>query len=147
MEKHLYRSRQRRIVGGVCGGIGEYFGLDPTLVRIITVLLFLLPGIGILTYIILWIIIPARPFGQEIDATEIEFSPWNRYLPGIVLIAFGILLLFREYFYHFTWSEFWPIMLIVLGLGLIVVSVRRSERRLPRANSQPVNGHNGGNGQ
>ena len=61
MNKRLYRSQDNKIIGGVCGGLGEYLGLDPTLVRIITVLLFLLPGIGILTYVIAWIIIPLRP--------------------------------------------------------------------------------------
>lgn len=61
MNKTLYRSKENRILAGICGGIAEYYGANPTIVRVITVLLFLLPGIGILTYLILWIIIPKKP--------------------------------------------------------------------------------------
>ncbi|MFZ5980253.1 MAG: PspC domain-containing protein [Candidatus Zixiibacteriota bacterium] len=75
MNKRLYRSRENKIVGGVCGGLGEYLGLDPTLVRIITVLLFILPGIGILTYIIAWIIIPMRPEGVLLADEDYKLSP------------------------------------------------------------------------
>jgi phage shock protein PspC (stress-responsive transcriptional regulator) len=145
MEKHLYRSRQNRILGGVCGGIAEYFGLDPTLVRIITVLLMLLPGIGVLTYVILWIVIPPRPIGEEIEESTKPLSSTNRYLPGIILIAFGLLLLFREYVFHFTWSDFWPLVLIVLGVALIIAgNARSSEQHSSEMHSQHINGHNGG---
>ena len=61
MNKTLYRSKENRILAGICGGLAEYYGANPTFVRIITVLLFLLPGIGILTYLILWIVIPEKP--------------------------------------------------------------------------------------
>ena len=54
----LFRSSRNRMIGGVCGGIAEYFNMDPTLVRIITVLIFLLPGISWIAYILAWIIIP-----------------------------------------------------------------------------------------
>jgi len=56
--KRLYRSKKERIIAGVCGGLGEYFGIDPTIVRIIWVLLGLMGGSGIIAYIIAWIIIP-----------------------------------------------------------------------------------------
>lgn len=59
MEKRLKRSSDR-ILGGVCGGLAEYFGLDKTLLRIIYVLLVLFGGVGILVYIIFWIIMPDR---------------------------------------------------------------------------------------
>ena len=59
MQKRLYRSRKERMLWGVCGGIAEYAGIDPTLVRVILVLLALLSGGGlILAYIILAIVIP-----------------------------------------------------------------------------------------
>jgi phage shock protein C len=58
MEKRLYRSRTDRIVGGVCGGLGEYFGIDPTLVRLAAVLLTLVNGVGVAVYVILWIVVP-----------------------------------------------------------------------------------------
>lgn len=61
MEKKLYRSSEHYVLGGVCGGIAEYFDTSPTLVRIIAVIFSLLPGIGIISYIIAWILIPRRP--------------------------------------------------------------------------------------
>ena len=59
--KKLYRSQRERMIAGVCGGIAEYMDLDPTLVRIIFVLITLLGGSGILLYIILLIVIPENP--------------------------------------------------------------------------------------
>jgi phage shock protein C len=59
IEKHLTRSKSNRMLGGVCGGLGEYFGIDPTLIRIIFVGIFFL-GVGfpLIGYILLWIIMP-----------------------------------------------------------------------------------------
>jgi phage shock protein C len=59
--KRLYRSGNERILGGVCGGIGEYFGVDPTLIRLLWVLFSLAYGMGILLYIIVWVIVPRNP--------------------------------------------------------------------------------------
>lgn len=61
MSKRLFRSRTDRVLGGVCGGIAEYFDIDPVIVRLIWVLLVLAAGTGILLYIIAWIIIPSKP--------------------------------------------------------------------------------------
>ncbi len=58
MEKRLYRSRDDRMIWGVCGGLAEYFGIDPTIVRIIAVVLAFASGAGILAYIILAIVVP-----------------------------------------------------------------------------------------
>ncbi len=59
--KRLYRSGRERILGGVCGGIGEYFEVDPTLIRLLWILFSLAYGMGILLYIIMWIIVPRNP--------------------------------------------------------------------------------------
>jgi len=59
--KKLYRSRQDRMIAGVCGGLARYFRIDPTWVRLIFVLFFLLGGSTLLLYIILWIIVPLEP--------------------------------------------------------------------------------------
>ena len=57
--KKLLRSKKNRIIAGVCGGIGEYLGVDPTVVRLLWVVFTLISlGVGILAYIIAWIIIP-----------------------------------------------------------------------------------------
>ena len=57
----LYRSRRRRVIGGVAAGLGQYLNFDPILVRIVMILIALLNGVGIILYIILWIIIPEEP--------------------------------------------------------------------------------------
>jgi phage shock protein C len=56
--KRLLRSRQNRRLAGVCGGIADYFGWDPTLVRAGWVVLTLLGGSGVLLYLILWLVVP-----------------------------------------------------------------------------------------
>ena len=56
--KRLYRSKSNKIIAGVCGGIGEYFGVDPVLIRLLWVIFTLMGGAGVLAYIIAWIIIP-----------------------------------------------------------------------------------------
>ena len=61
MEKRLYRSRNDRKLAGVCGGIAEYYGWDPTLVRIAWIVLTLLGGSGILIYLIMWLVMPEAP--------------------------------------------------------------------------------------
>lgn len=61
MEKRIYRSRRDRMLGGVCGGLGEYLNMDPTIVRLLTVLLMTLGGLSFWVYIIALIIIPNEP--------------------------------------------------------------------------------------
>jgi phage shock protein C len=58
MEKKLTRSRTNRMIWGVCGGLAEYFKIDPVIIRIIAVLLILADGIGLLAYIIMAIVVP-----------------------------------------------------------------------------------------
>jgi len=60
--KRLYRSGKNKFIGGVCGGIAEYFKIDPTLVRIIwAIIVFFPPGLGIILYILFWIFVPRNP--------------------------------------------------------------------------------------
>lgn len=61
MDKRLYKSNENRMIDGVCGGIAEYFNMDPTLVRLGWVLFCALGGSGIIAYIIAVIIIPRKP--------------------------------------------------------------------------------------
>ena len=61
MEKRLYKSNDNKMIDGVCGGIAEYFGIDPTVVRLAWVLFCTLGGSGIFAYIIAAIIIPRAP--------------------------------------------------------------------------------------
>jgi phage shock protein C len=62
MTKKLYRSTEDRMIAGVCGGIAEYFDIDPILVRVLAVILLLPGGFpGLLPYIVLWIAVPEKP--------------------------------------------------------------------------------------
>ena len=125
--KRLYRSRKNRMLGGVCGGIAEYFEIDPVIVRLIAVALFFVGGSAVLAYIIALIIIPYEPFeitaGQSRDGAaenqsatvgaasapaETPRSATNESIPlflGILLIIIGGLFLmhnlpFFSPFYH-----------------------------------------------
>ena len=61
MEKRLYKSNSNKVIDGVCGGIGEYFNIDPTLVRLAWVVFCALGGSGVLAYIVAALIIPRNP--------------------------------------------------------------------------------------
>src|SRR4051794_36404291 len=54
----LYRSRSQKMIAGVCGGLGEYFDVDPVLIRLLFVVTAFISGVGILAYIVLWIVVP-----------------------------------------------------------------------------------------
>lgn len=69
--RRLYRSATDRKLGGVCGGIGEYFEVDPTIIRVVFIL-GLITGIGVLAYLVAWIVIPLGP----------EWAPGNRSVVG-----------------------------------------------------------------
>jgi phage shock protein C len=71
--KKLYRSRKERMIAGVCGGLGEYFGIDPTLVRLLFVFTALAGGPGLVAYIILLVVVPDEPLSwdnQPSDASQ-----------------------------------------------------------------------------
>lgn len=57
-QKRLLRSKTNRVLGGVCGGLGNYFNVDPVVVRVAWVIFSLAAGSGVLAYLIAWVIIP-----------------------------------------------------------------------------------------
>lgn|SRR5574341_532662 len=135
MAKRLLRSYDNKMLGGICGGLAEYFDVDPSVVRILAVIsLFISGGMTILVYIVAWIIIPlSEPGGASTEkpkAVPVKYaetptiSPWTSYLPGLVLIFFGSLLLIREHWFWFAWRDMWPVILIALGLVLIFAGKR-----------------------
>ena len=71
--KHLYRIRDGRLVAGVCVGLAAYFGIDPTLTRLVFVVLTVFGGFGILLYLGAWLVIP-----DETDGTSIAESFVNK---------------------------------------------------------------------
>jgi phage shock protein C len=132
-EKRLYRSREHAMLGGVCAGIAEYFDTDPSLVRLATVIMFFAGGIGILAYIVAWIIIPNKPLKAETPEQDSKISvPENeehsdlahsvgrpRFILGIGLIALGALFLMSNILPWFSFFKLWPVILIIIGVLVI----------------------------
>ena len=137
MPKKLMRSRTNKVIGGVCGGLGEYFDIDPVFVRILAVLLlFGINIFAVITYIVAMIIMPKKELeftsdetgnAIPVEETPKEYSSWNHYLPGLVLIGFGLFLLIKDNFYWFGWEEFFPLVLVVGGLYLIFRKQNKKE--------------------
>lgn len=59
--KKLYRSRKNSMIAGICGGLAEYFNIDPAWIRLAFILLFFAGGCALLVYLIMWVIIPLQP--------------------------------------------------------------------------------------
>jgi len=140
MSKRLYRSNKDRKLGGVCGGIADYFDIDPVFVRILFVVAAFWGGSGVLAYIICWIVIPEQPYAVPKPAATEGTAPVDPSSPpppteppdhkgsmavGIILIVIGGLFLADNFLPHFHFIEFWPIILIALGAGLLMKSSNR----------------------
>ena len=119
----LHRSRQDRVLAGVCGGLGRYLDLDPVVLRILTVAL-IFTGVGIPAYIIAWIVIPEAAENEP----EAPAPPAGRARAaltlGIGLVVLGALLVARSVLPWFDSSLFWPLVVICGGL-LLVLTARR----------------------
>jgi len=143
MAKRLYRSYENKMLGGVCGGLGNYFDIDPTVVRILAVIsLFVSGGVAVIAYIVAWIIIPKSEeieSDEKVSATSTAksdsgaVSPWSTYVPGLVLIFFGSILLIREHWFWFSWGELWPIVLVAMGFVLIFAGHRSAKEQAHHA--------------
>ncbi len=59
--KKLWRSRKERKIAGICGGLAQYFSVDPVWIRLIFVLFFLAGGTALIVYLIMWLIVPLEP--------------------------------------------------------------------------------------
>jgi phage shock protein C len=64
MQKRLYRNRSKRVLFGVCGGLAEYFNIDPTIMRLIFIITLFFGGLGILAYLILALITPLERYSE-----------------------------------------------------------------------------------
>ncbi len=76
MKKKLYRSRDEHMIAGVCGGIAEYLGLDPTIVRLLFILISLGPMPGIIVYLVLAFVMPEKPLLSD-DTREHPLDEWS----------------------------------------------------------------------
>lgn len=128
MSKKLYLSRDKQLAG-VCGGIAEYFDMDPTVVRLFWVLFSIFGGAGVIGYIIAMIIIPENPYSKSSADYETNYedrsygkeSNKGNLLVGGILIAVGSVYLFQRFFglYWLRVSQLWPLVLVVFGLIII----------------------------
>lgn len=139
--KRLYRSKANRVLAGVCGGLGDYFSLDPVLFRILFVALAIVGGSGILLYIVLIFVIPEEGTsgnvtvegvvnevkeGVQKTAQEVRENPrWfdnRRNLVAGLIIAIGAIALLNQFapFRWLTWGVFWPVVIIAIGVLLIL---------------------------
>jgi phage shock protein C len=74
--KRLYRSRKQRMVGGLCGGLGEFLGMDATVVRLIVVLITIFWPFTILAYLILMLVVPEEPAAEKpAEIVEMDDQP------------------------------------------------------------------------
>ena len=60
MAKKLYRSKTDRKIWGICGGLGQYFDIDPTIVRVIAIVSIFMSGLGLIAYIVMRLMVPER---------------------------------------------------------------------------------------
>ncbi|HZW39301.1 MAG: PspC domain-containing protein [Syntrophothermus sp.] len=142
MNKKLYRSRNDKMLAGVCGGLAEYFDFDPVIVRLIFVITIFFGGTGILAYIILWIVVPEAPlifnmppgeqefYNPGFNPNPIEPDEFARQMQekkqkrsliiGIVLILIGILFFLNTIMPDFSFRHYAPVLLIILGAALLI---------------------------
>jgi phage shock protein C len=130
--RRLYRSRDDRVVAGVCGGLGTYLGVDAILFRIAFVLLVFAGGLGVLAYVLGWIFIGEEPEpgvrGAPSDsafdraATALgEDRRSGAVLLGLVFAGLGVLFLFDVAWPDFlSWEYAWPIALIAVGVAIVL---------------------------
>lgn len=137
MKARLVRSEEERMIAGVCGGLAEYLGVDPVLVRLAFLLLIPAGGVGVPLYFILMIIMPGE---SDVDLDQSDVIEKNleglgdtlsssvqrgRQHPNGPVIAAALLIFMGIYFLfeNLGWisgSVFWPLALILLGIFLLV---------------------------
>lgn len=142
--KGLYRSRTNTVIGGVAGGIAENLRTDPTLIRIIFILVALFGGGGLLVYIILWIALPLESVqyftdqntNPENEGTNQDFQTKNypdenniqhnknqgNLIAGLIMISIGVIFLIDRFVPRINFGDLWPLVLIVAGFALIRAS-------------------------
>lgn len=132
--KRLYRDQHQRILGGVCSGIGVFLGINPWIVRI----LFILSGLGIIAYIILWVFLPAddslstesyRKFYRNPDDRVIggvcggigSYFNINPWIPRVIFLLPFISFIFR--WQHFAFWTFPDLIRLTFSPGTFLVYV------------------------
>ncbi|MGA9159655.1 MAG: PspC domain-containing protein [Actinomycetota bacterium] len=115
----LRRSRDDRVIGGVCGGLGRYLGVDPVLLRIALVILAIAGGGGFLIYVVAWVLIPVERDGEDLGSARPEGADATRLIVGGALIAIGTILLLNLSIPALG-KYFWPLALIAVGVAVVI---------------------------
>jgi phage shock protein PspC (stress-responsive transcriptional regulator) len=146
-QKILYRSRKNSVIGGVCGGLGDYLNTDPVVFRVLFLVALLIGGSGLLVYIILWIAIPeektpiigsSEPENYQSTENESETNQNKTMEPekkeqkndgnlwgGLILITLGAIFLIDRFVPRIDFGDLWPVILIVVGIILITKSYQQ----------------------
>ena len=117
----LRRSRTDRVFGGVCGGLGHYLNVDPVVVRIIAVAL-VFAGVGLVAYVIAWIVIPLTADGEPELAAPPEARHRTAAVVGAGLAGVGALLLVQNLVPMLSRVPFWPLVVLAAGIAIAVVA-------------------------
>ena len=142
----FYKSREEKMLDGVCAGLADYLGVDVTLVRILWFLSIFVNGVGIIAYVVAAIFVPVNPEHQHLDDAE-KKKPNAALVLGALLIVFGVLFLadawdfdyhwrFPHHFRFFPfrsmdWGIVWPVVLI--GLGVVYIGyILRKDKEEPK---------------
>lgn len=121
--RRLYRSNTQRIVAGVCGGLGEYFAIDPVWFRIGFVVLALGGGSGILIYLLMWLVIQPAPNGY-VSPPSGRGSINGAAVVGVVFMIVGTIALVNTVV-PWMGEYVWPIVFVVGGLALVMGGLNR----------------------
>jgi phage shock protein PspC (stress-responsive transcriptional regulator) len=121
----LYREPEEKRIAGVCGGLGDYFGLDPTLVRLATVALALANGVGVLAYIVTALVVPERPPTVPRRRKERPARSGVEYPIVIAVVLVSAVLLLQG---PWLWWNAWIAGALLIGIGMwMLISGKRSQ--------------------
>lgn len=120
----LRRSTDDKVIAGVCGGLGAYFGVDPLFFRLAFVVLAIGGGSGVLLYIVAWLIIPEASEDGQDQARGIALGSSGPLLAGIALITVGLMLLMNNLLPWFD-RVMLPLVVVGVGFGLLLTGGRR----------------------
>jgi phage shock protein C len=133
MSDRLYRSTDDRMIAGVCGGVAARLGIDPSIVRVVWALLVFPTGlVALAAYLVMWLVVPQAPIsyatGRQRSATARRYGGIDAgpLFVGGALILTGAWFLLRDLFPFLDPGRFWPVALVILGIGLIVWAYQRS---------------------
>ena len=129
--RRLERNPMNKVIGGVCSGLAEFFGLDIALVRIAFVIAFLFASFGFWLYIILWIVLPERSQQPTTNSqlpianSQQSESKVKSIFAGACVILIGLLFLVNN-FIPINWMwKLWPLILVAIGVVMIVTTSKR----------------------